>query len=144
MKDLRRVGVEREERESFQVSIICRATFLLPPPSPPTEADGGLRRVGLPGCRPLLALLSFISGYTLTHAANQLHNGCCIDFSFQTMLLTMNMFFFLISVKLLPPNPLQKDIMWLSMQRYSEFSHIPLMLFRGANYHILLMHLNTK
>lgn len=93
MKDLRRVGVEREERESFQVSIICRATFLLPPPSPPTEADGGLRRVGLPGCRPLLALLSFISGYTLTHAANQLPNGCCIDFDFQTMLLTTNMFF---------------------------------------------------
>lgn len=60
MTDLRRVGVESEERESFQVTIVGNATFIFSLPSL-SDADGGLRRLKLPGCRPPPALLSFTS-----------------------------------------------------------------------------------
>lgn len=73
VKDLRRVGTERGEGESFQVSIICHASFLISLP-PLTEAGGGLRKVRLPGCCPVvpcwLSSLSFLLAFKVEP------NGC--------------------------------------------------------------------
>lgn len=73
MKDLRRVGVV----SGFH-HLMCHLSLATATPPPPTEADGGPMRVGLPGSRPPLALHSFFSGYTFTPATNRL---CCIDFA---------------------------------------------------------------
>lgn len=134
MKDLRRVGVERRERESFQVSIICHATFLFSL-SPLTEAGGGLRRVRLPYCRPPLALLSFISGCTLTHSATHFHNGCCIDFGISFF----GVFFFFLLNSVTEG---QKQVCQCPDSQNSV-TYL-LMPFGAINYHILLMYLNIK
>ena len=131
MKGLSRVGVERGERESFQVSVVGHATFLFSF-APLTEADGGLRRLKLPGCCPLLALLSLIPGYTFTRFINQLHNGCCIDLG-RTFIAACNKcqcaFFIYI----------QPQGRRINIQNSITYLLIP---SQTSDYQILLMHLN--
>lgn len=74
-RDLRRVGVEREERESFQGSVMCCASLLLSPPS--EKWMGGRRRVtclSSPAAHALILATQLLRGNRSTrHQAGFFH-----------------------------------------------------------------------